>query len=160
MRHWWFMTVEVLSKLRSKTNVKVALGTKQTKKAFCSTLLKVNRQKIYYPCRKEKFPLAYGSFLEMPAAPRFSCCGSVCMAMVPWMSPGKIGGHSDPSRTGLESREEHRYPTTIPVNSISRAASSRVCMIPGHLKCWYSWKLSVVLFGSEETCIQRTLDKA
>lgn len=141
MRHWWFMTVEVLSKLHSKTNVKVALGTKQTKKTFCSTLLKVNRQKIYYPCRKE-ISSCCGSFLEMPTAPRFSYCGSVCMAMVPWMSPGKISGHSDPSWAGLERREEHHYPTTITINSTGRAGSSTVCKIPsGHLKCWCSWNL-------------------
>lgn len=45
--------MEVLSKLWGKTNVQAVLAIKQTKKTFCSMLLKVNRQKIYCPCTKE-----------------------------------------------------------------------------------------------------------
>lgn len=47
MRHQRFVTLDVLCKLYSKTNVKVVVGINQTNETFASILLKVNRQ-IYY----------------------------------------------------------------------------------------------------------------
>ena len=69
MRHQWFMTLEGLCKLCSKTNVKVVVGIKQKKGTFGSTCLKVKRQKIYCLHGEKEFPLIYASSLEMAAAP-------------------------------------------------------------------------------------------
>lgn len=72
MRHQRFVTLEVLCKLYSTTNVEVVVGINQTNGTFASTLLKVNRQKIYYLHGKMKFPLTCRSSLEMVAAPSLS----------------------------------------------------------------------------------------
>lgn len=120
---WWFMTGKVLRKLCSKTNVKTLLAIKETKKTFCSVLLKVNRQKIYCSCTKEIslcLWISPGNSLQPPD----SYSGSVCMTMIPWMSPGKISDCSYPSRACLTRTKKHPYPSpniliTITTHSLS-----------------------------------------
>lgn len=83
---------KVLCKLYRKTNVKVVVGIKQTNGTFASTLLKVNRQKIYYLHGKRSFLLFADlpcKWLQPPAYVHMAeCAGDNSHLTVTWEKLG------------------------------------------------------------------------